>query len=428
MPPSIRSLAVSACLVALAGCDLGRGGVTPPVTGASPGVTGALGAVSGVAKYEAVDTPHSGITVRLTAPGFQAETTTDEKGRYAFQNLNPGAYELRFERSRYYPATQSIGVDTATASVPTTTLSNHRLLYASADLYDLPHMASLTSLTLAPGGNGLAFVERGVLKTLPFEGGTPTVVRDLQPPAGTVVDSFDWTSAGLIYSRVEGGATASLYLTAGSDPTGPLQVATSSARLLLCPVLSPDGAEFAYLTHVAEPWTLENADGSTAATGDFRLAVVKQAKSAATGTRVGLYPINGQWNFGFGPLQWTTAGILFHKPMFCDIYRNNPSDGPVGDGIFLLSPGDGALTKLYYYSDYEHCLSADGRLVYFHEGRRVYGRRVDDPLPYNQGQFILGYDRTGMVGNMIPGPGGDRLYYVSARGLEEMTLLPQANE
>lgn len=425
-----RSFTLLAILVALSGCELGPG-TTPPVTGtpAPTGTGGATsGALSGSAKYEAVDSPHGGITVRLSAPGFQAETTTDDLGRYAFSNLPPATYALDFERAYYHPASRSIAVDGATASVPAVTLSNHRLLYASSGLYDIRHFASLTSLILAPGGNGLAFVEAGVLKTLKLEGGQPSVVRDLQPPAGSVVDSFDWTAAGLVYSLVEGGATSSLQLTAGADPAGPIQVATSSSRLLICPVLSPDGSEVAYLGHVAEPWRLDNADGSLAFTGDYRLALLKQGRSAAAATRLGDYSINGQWNYGFGPLQWTVAGLLFHKPMFCDIYRNDPADGPIGDGIFLADPTDGSLKKLYYYSNYEHSLSADGQILYFHEGRRVYARRVDDPRPYNQGHAIVGYDRTGMVGNMVAGPGGDRLYYVSARGIEEMTLLPPANE
>lgn len=423
MRQTIRSAALLTLLLALWGCDPGHG-VTPTVTGASL----ASGAVSGVAKYEAVDSPHAGITVRLTGPGLQAETTTDDRGRYAFGNLATGSYELHFERSRYYPATQSVSVESSTASVPAVTLSNHRLLYASTDLYDTQHFTSLTSLTLAPDGAALAFVERGVLKTLPLEGGSPTVVRDLQPPSGTVVDSFDWTRAGLCYSQVEAGSTSRLYLTAGADPTGPLQVATRSERLLICPVFSPDGTEIAYLTHLAEPWTLTNGDGSVGATGSSRLAVMKQGRASMTASRIADFPINASWNYGFAPLAWTPAGLLCHKPMFCDIYRvNNPADNALGDGIYLLSPA-GALKKLYYYSDYEHCLSVDSQVLYFHEGRRLYARRVDDPHPYNQGQSIVGHDRTGMVGNMVAGPGNARLYYVSARGVEELTLLSPANE
>lgn len=426
MRRSTLSSSILALLVALAGCDLGGTGVKPPVTGHSPVPVSGEGTLSGIVKFEAVDAPHGGIVVRLSAPGVAAETTTDDTGKYQFTGLASGSYELSFERSRYFTATRSVTLE-ATASVPTVTLSNHRLLYASSTLYDALNVSSLTSLVLAPGGERLAFVEGGVLKTLPLAGGAATVVRDLQPPAGTVVDSFDWTNAGLVYARVEGGATSSLLVTAGADPLGPLEVATTSANLLIAPALSPAGTELAYLAHLKEPWSLDHGDGSPT-TGQFRLAIVKQTRGQATATRVGTYNINAQWNFGFGPLAWTSAGLLFHKPMFCDIYRNDPADGPVGDGIFLISPADGALTKLYYYSNYEHTLSPDGRILYFHEGRKVLGRRVDDARPYNQGQYVVGYDRTGMVGNMVTSPQGDRLYYVSARGIEEMTLLKAANE
>lgn len=416
-----------ALTVALSGCDLAGSGLKPPITGTSPAPSAPGGGVSGVAKYEAVDSPHRGITVRLTAPGFQAETLTDDAGKYHFSGLTAGTYDLLFERSRYFAATRSVAIEASTASVPTVTLSNHRLIYASSTLYDQPHVASLTSLVLAPGGDGLAFVEGGVLKTIPLTGGTPTVVRDLQPAPGTIVDSFDWTPAGLAYAQVQAGATSSLFVTTGADPRGPVQVATTSPSLMICPALGPDGTEVAYLAHVPEPWSVPNGDG-TSTTGDFHLAIVKQPRGSTTGTRVGRYPINGSWNFGFGPLAWTSAGLLFHKPMFCDIYRNEPTDGPIGDGIYLASPTTGALQKLYYYSNYEHTLSPDAKLLYFHEGRRVYARRVDDPRPYNQGHYIVGYDRTGMIGNLAVAPAGDRLYYVSPRGIEEMTPLAPANE
>lgn len=427
MRPSILGTGLFALVVALAGCDPTGPGVKPPVSGTSPAPSAHGGAVSGVAKYEAIEAPHAGITVRLTAPGFAAETTTDPSGKYRFTGLEAGTYELRYERQRYFPATRSVEVEDATASVPSLILSNHRLLYETSALYDQPHVASLTSLVLAPGGDRLAFVEGGVLKTLPLAGGAPAVVRDLQPAPGTIVDSFDWTAAGLAYAQVEAGATSSLFVTSGADPLGPLSVATTSARLMICPAFSPSGTEFAYMAHVAEPWSLPNGDG-TFTTGEFHLTLVKQARGSSEGTRVGRYAINGSWNYGFGPLSWTAAGLLFHKPMFCDIYQNAPTDNPAGDGIYLVSPSNGALKKLYYYSNYEHCLSPDDQILYFHEGRRVYGRRVDDPRAYNLGHYIVGYDRTGMIGNLVMGPAGDRLYYVSSRGIEEMTLLVPANE
>ncbi len=428
MPRSTLLPPILALLVALSGCDLSGSGVQVPSTGQTPtpGPAGD-GVLSGVVKYEAVDTPHSGITVRLVGPGGAAETTTDDAGKYRFSDLATGSYELSFERSRYFTATRSVSVESGGVTVPTVTLSNHRLLYASASLYDAPNINSLTSLVVAPGGDRLAFVEGGVLKTIPLTGGTATVVRDLQPAAGSVVDSFTWTAGGLAFAQIEAGATSSILVTSGQDPMGPFQTATSSPALMLCPALSPDGTQLAYLARVPELWTLPNGDGSSA-TGSFQLAVVKQERSTATATRVGIYPINVSWNYGFGPLEWTSSGLLFHKPMFCDIYRNDPAYGPVGDGIFLLSPTDGALKKLYYYSDYEHTLSPDGQILYFHEGRRVYARRVGDPRHYNQGHVVVGYDRSGRIGNMAMDPAGDRLYYVSPSGIEEMTVLSAPNE
>lgn len=410
---STRALAALFTGLALVGCDP-AGGVAPATTGRSPAPEAR--AISGVARYEGLDAPHGGITVRLVGPEGAAETTTDQGGGYGFEHLPAGRYALSFLHAAYVTATRSVTLEAASASVEPVLLSNHRPIYASATLYDPRAYASRTSLVLAPDGEHLAFVEEGVLKTVPLAGGAATPVRDLQPPTGSVVDSFDWTAHGLAYALVEAGASSSLWVTTGADPTGAVVAATRSADLRLCPSFGPDGTELAYLARVREPWTMADAHGA------YQLAVVKQARNADTATRLASFPINPSWDYGFGPLTWTPSGLLFHKPMFCDIYRNDPSFGPVGDGIFLLSTA-GALQKLYYYSNYEHCLSGDGQVLYLHEGRRIVARRVDEPGPYNQGQVPVGYDRTGMVGPMVMGKAGDRLYYVSGRGIEEMMLL-----
>lgn len=403
------ALALALALAIIAGCR-SPSGPTP-----EPGPTGS---VSGTARFEG-QIRHEGLTVRLASADLQRETRTDAKGRYAFEGAPYGAYSLEFEQPRYFSQRQAVSLASPSSSVATITLSNHRVIYPGTTLYDAERALPLTSLTLTPGGAGLAFVEAGTLKRIALDGSAPQTVRSFGLAAGERIDSFDWTGAGLAYAVAASGSGTprhDLWRTVGPDPAGPAQLATSSADVLIAPAFSPDGTAIAYLAQVQEPWT------STALglSGQAQLAIVKQD---ATGRETSLarFPIHPQWSFGFGPIQWGALGILFHKPMFCTLsYTYGQSDG---DGLFLLDPSSAALQKLWFYSEYDHAPSRNGEWVYFHSGRSVFKRRVDDSRPYNQGAVTIGYDASLQVGSLCPSPGGDRLYYVSGRGIEEMIPL-----
>lgn len=373
--------------------------------------------LAGVAKYEGLYS-HAGIHVQLSSRAFQAETETDATGQYGFTHLASGSYQVSFTKPGYYTQTQAVTLPIASSSVPAVTLTNHRLLYASSALYDPSRYQARTSLVLTPDRAHLAFVAGNALTRIALDGSNPSVVVTFSLASTESIDSFDWTNAGLVYAQT-GTGSASIWRTSAADPASPPQLATRSANPLLSPVFSPDGTSIAFLEHQLDP-----------ATSSFELAFYRQNLADQTIAPIGAFDISSAYDYGLGPLAWTPAGLLFHKPMYCAIYQNRHADGPVGDGIYLLSPDNvstpqgSRLTKLWFYSDYDHCLSSDAQVVYFHDGRRILARKVNDPSDYDQGAVPVGYDGTAYVASLVAGPSGDRLYYVSARGIEEMSLLP----
>lgn len=399
-------------IASLSGCRA-PGGTVEPSPPPAP-----AGSVTGTARFEG-QVQHAGLLVRLVSGDASRETHTDAKGRYAFEDVPYGDYALDFEQPRYFSQRQAVSLATPSASVQTIVLSNHRVIYPSATLYDAARTLPLTSLTLVPGGAGLAFVEAGILKRIPMAGGAAQPVRDFGLAPGDVVDSFDWTGAGLAFAVSASGSSApryDLWRTAGSDPAGAVQLATTSEAPLLAPAFSPDGNALAFLAQVPEPWSSTELGLS----GQSQLAIVKRDAQGSE-TSLARFLIHPQWSFGFGPIQWGTRGILFHKPMFCTL---SSTYGLLdGDGLFLIDPASAALKKLWFYSEYDHAPSRDGEWVYFHSGRSVFKRRIDDARPYNQGAVTVGYDASLQVGSLCPSPGDDRLYYVSGRGIEEMIPL-----
>ncbi|MNY12678.1 hypothetical protein D3C86_1457730 [compost metagenome] len=307
-----------------------------------------------------------------------------------------------------------MSLSSPSANVSTVTLSNHRVIYPSRTLYDAGEGLPLTSLTLTPDDNGLAFVEDGALKRIGLDGSGPRIVRDFGLAPGDRLDSFDWGPKGLAYAVASSGALPPRH--AIWRGAGPVQLATSSAVPLMAPAFSPDGTALAYLAQVQASWTAPELG----LTGENQLDIVKQDAEGRE-TSLARFPIHPQWSFGFGPLQWTPRGILFHKPMFCTLsYTYGQTDG---DGLFLLDPGSAQLRKLWFYSEYDHTLSPDQAWVYFRSGRSVLKRRLDDTSAYNIGAVSVGYDASLQVGSLCLSPGGDRLFYVSGRGIEEMIPL-----
>lgn len=415
----MRRAVLPLLMIVLVGCAP-HGALAPLAPNAStlagPGAASAL-SLAGVAKYEGLYS-HAGIHVQLSASAFQAETETDATGQYSFPHLASGSYQLSFTKPGYYPQAQVVTLPLAPSSVPGVTMTNHRLIYPNAALYDPSRYQARTSLVLTPDHAHLAFAEGNALKRIALDGSNPSVVVTFSLPATERIDSFDWTSAGLVYAQT-GTGSASIWRTSAADPTSPLLLATQSANPLLSPVFSPDGSAIAFLEHQVDP-----------ANNSFELAFYRQNLADQAIAPVGAFDISSSYDYGLGPLAWTPAGLLFHKPMYCAIYQNRHADGPVGDGIYLLSPDNlstpqgSRLTKLWFYSDYDHCLSTDAQVVYFHDGRRILARKVSDPSDYDQGAVPVGYDGSADVASLVAGPRGDRLYYVSARGVEEMTLLP----
>jgi hypothetical protein len=408
-----------AFMVAAAAAIVGCEGRTPILANSPPPIGAPTGGLEGTARYEGVYDDHGGIAVQLAGGSTTRQTQTDATGHFAFAGVPVGSYTLTFSRDRYASQSATVSVAIATASVPVVTLSNHALVYASPSLYDQTHAQSLTSLVLTPDRQHLAFVEGGVLKSIGLDGSQPTTVRDFHLRPGDAIDSFDWSTRGLAFAYVASGSSPTYSLNLASDPAGSATVATSSSDLLISPIYSPDGGAIAFLARTSEPWANLDASGSVVASGSQQLAVSRWDLSTGTWTRLAAYPINKAWNYGFGPISWTPSGILFHKPMFCNLQYVAVS----GDGLYLLNPATAGLAKLFYYSWYDHCLSTDGQTVYFHSGRTLYGRKVSDPGNYSQGAFPVGYDASTQMAGLVMGSSGDRVYYLSARGIEVMTLL-----
>ena len=64
----------------------------------------------GVITGTVIDTagaPMPGVAVQLVGPETR-KTTTDARGAFTFDLLRPGTYQLRFERSGFAAATQSV--------------------------------------------------------------------------------------------------------------------------------------------------------------------------------------------------------------------------------------------------------------------------------------------------------------------------------
>ncbi len=442
MPPFLKRLRVRVAVVrpalvgiALAGSALLAACSAPP---ASP--PSAAGSLSGRVRMEGVFTALSGITLRLRGPGGEFTATADARGYYAFREVPAGTYSLSAERDRYFPETHPAVTVAPGAESPVLTLRNHRELLPLSGIYDASRLEQaedpefggmvltrspfLTNLTFSPDGTRLGFIQDGTVTSVRLDGTDRRT--EVALPAGMQADWVDWGRRGFLLRSWTGSASASItLLTAPGTPSTRTQSAETKTLVPagddenFAPVFSPDEQQVAYVRYEANTRSPQlmrvAADGGTP---ELLIDLLDRLN------------LRGVWDGTFGlmfsPLEWRSEGLMFHAPMTCHLERNGFTLGK--DGIYVLREpdrpeGGDALHKAHFYSYYTHAFSHDGTRMLYAYGPQIRAKDLTDPVVTAPG-LTVGHHSDERIESLTPSPDGDRLFYLTPAGIEEMRLLP----
>lgn len=367
--------------------------------------------LQGTARLEVVGGAKD-VTVTLSGPSGEQSVVTDSEGTYRFTGLKPGVHTLTATYPRYFSQTATFSAEIAAGQGPNLVLANHQVLRAD------PTLLEHTNLVLSPDGKHLAYLQGASVMRLPTGGGTPEKLCDLPLEAGESVRWFDWSTKGLLYTRVKPGPSYELCAQApgAARPAALVQ----DTYPLTTPAWSPDGMRIAYLRD------------RTLATDSSGYGHVDLFVAQADGSAPQLLedmPINPIYK-GIEPLTWNQWGLLYHRAMTCNTVteRTDASGLPIpvdqaGDGIYYFQDTSQAPLKIYYYSYEGHCWSADGKAIYLGIGGSVRRRALDYPGNFREGTEVIGYTRQTDKRSFVLDPDGKTLYFIDPDGIERMNLL-----
>jgi len=416
---SVGLMAAGLAIALLAGCS------QPPVDVPAP-----LGSLSGRARLEGVYTGQGTITLRLSGPSGEHVTQTDVRGNYTFTDIPAGTYTLSASRERYFPLSLTEVRVAPEATLPLLTLKNHRPLITLDGLYDASRLKEaedpefggmvptqspfLTNLTLSPDGQRLAFIHGGSVKSVRLDGTDLRAERPL--PAGLQADWVDWGETGFLLRGRTGSASASVTLL---TPQGRQDLVPAGTDEIFAPVFSPDETQVAYVRYEAE--TRSPQLMRVASSGGAPVLMMDMLD------RLNLRGIwDGTFGLMFAPLEWRPEGLMFHAPMTCNLERNGFTLGK--DGIYVLRDPlapetPGGLHKAHFYSYYAHAFSNDGSRMIYAYGPEIRSKSLEDPVVTAPG-ISVGHHSDEVFDSLISSRDGERLFYLTRTGIEEMNLLP----
>lgn len=389
-----------------------------------------LGSLSGRARLEGVYTGQGTITLRLSGPGGEHVTQTDTRGNYAFGEIPAGTYTLSASRERYFPLSLPEVKVAPGATLPPLTLKNHRPLLTLDGLYDPSRLKEaedpefggmvptqspfLTNLTLSPDGQRLAFIHGGAIKSVTLDGTDLRAERPL--PAGLQADWVDWGEVGFLVRGRTGSASASVTLLTAH---GRQDLVPAGTDEIFAPVFSPDESQVAYVRYEAQ--TRSPQLMRVATSGGAPMLMMDMLD------RLNLRGIwDGTFGLMFAPLEWRPEGLMFHAPMTCHLERNGFTLGK--DGIYVLRDpmapeAPGGLHKAHFYSYYTHAFSHDGTRMIYGYGPEIRSKSLEDPVVTAPG-ISVGHHSDEVFDSLTPSREGERLFYLTRTGIEEMNLLP----
>lgn len=398
-----------------------------PVPAESPG---SLGSLSGKARLEGVYTDQSSIRLRLDGPRGSFVAGTDAKGNFAFREIPSGRYSLSATRDRYFPAFLSQVEVAPGATVPPLTLRNHRELLALRGHYDAGRLLEaedpefggtvpvqspfLTNLSLSPDGERLAFILDGAIRSVRLDGSESRIERAL--PAGLKADWLDWGQSGFLLRSWSGPdeASPSHAITLLAE-AGPRSLVAPGPDPLFAPVFSPDERQVAFIRY--EPQKKSPLLMRVPAAGGAGVLVLDLLD------RLNLRGIwDGSFGLMFAPLAWRPEGLMFHAPMTCQLERTGFTLGK--DGLYVLRDPERpeTLHKAHFYSYYAHAFSHDGTRMLYAYGPEIRSKSLEDPVVTAPG-VTVGHHTDEVLESLIPSPDGERLFYLTPSGIEEMRLL-----
>lgn len=403
------------------GCDLKpppQIASTPqPGTTAEPGLT-----VTGSARVEMlgreVVKDHGGIAIELSDGTRRFQATTDSKGVYGLSGIPAGRYTLQATREGHFPATASVSIGAESLQIDRITLSSHRVIVPDTTLAPGLYGAS-TNLVLSADDQTLFFLKDGAVKAVKTDGSGLSTEASLGVGSGERTNWFDRhpTTSSIVYAKAS-STGHSLHVVGGSSPLATAQDPLSS------PVWSPQGDRVAFMLEASGGFpATPSIEPFQDATDSIHVAIQSVAADGTGLQTHWRFSVSGGWNYGHPPIQWGSQGILFHKPMFCNLRHE------WGDGLYVLRDFQSAsrsvaLQRLTNWSYYEHAWSPGGGTL-FHVSGKVYRRPAGET--FLDQKLEVGLDRQGadnlptLIG-MIPSSDGKRLYYLSGRGIEEMLL------
>lgn len=389
-----------------------------------------LGSLSGRARLEGVYSAQAPITLRLAGHGGTFVTQTDARGNFAFADVPAGSYALSATRERYFPATLPAVAVAPGATLAPLTLRNHRALVALDGHYDASRLREaedpefggtvptqspfLTNLTLSPDGQRLGFIRKGAVWSVRLDGSELREERAL--PEGTQADWVDWGNRGFLIRAWSEGASASVTLL---SPQGVQALVPSGEDEVFAPVFSPDEADVAYIRY--EPKSKSPQLMRVSAVGGTPGLLMDLLD------RLNLRDAwTGSFGLMFAPLEWRPEGVMFHAPMTCHLERGGFTLGK--DGLYVLRDVDaptaaGALHKAHFYSYYTHAFSHDGKRMLYGYGPEIRSKDLSDPAVTAPG-ISVGHHGDEVFESLTPAPDGERLFYLTPTGIEEMNLLP----
>ncbi len=389
------------------------------------------GSLSGRARLEGVYTEQGIITLTLSGEKGTFVTRTDARGNYAFADVPAGRYTLTATRERYFPLTLSEVDVRPGATLKPLTLRNHRELVALEGHYDpsrrevaedpefggtVPTRSPfLTNLTLSPDGSRLGFIQGGAVKSVRLDGTDARTERAL--PAGMHADWLDWGQRGFLLRTWTGTASASITLlgSAGAETLVPAGQDENFA-----PVFAPDETQIAYVRYEPQSKSPQL----------MRLGIGGKETPVLLIDLLDRLNLRGIWDGTYGlmfsPIDWRPEGLMFHAPMTCRLERTGFTLGK--DGIYVLRDPDApessqALHKAHFYSYYTHAFSHDGTRMLYGYGPEIRSKSLADSVVTAPGAPV-GYHSDEQYESLTPSRDGDRLFYLTPTGIEEMQLLP----
>ncbi|GEM_PF-2372291 len=392
------------------------------------------GALTGRARMEGVFTDHSSIRLRLQGLGQKHETRTDGKGNFAFRDIPPGSYALTVERDRYFPVTLPSVTVAAGSTVAPVTLRNHRELVALSGVYDaaqgeeaeepefggmIPTRSPfLTNLALSPDGKRLGFIQAGEVRSVRLDGTELRTEKAL--PAGTRADWVDWGERGFLTRswHASGSAASASGSVTLLTPGGARTLVPAGNDAVFAPVFSPDEQQVAYVRYV--PSSKSPQLMRISANGGSPVTLIDLLD------RLNLRGIwDGTYGLMFAPLEWRPEGLMFHAPMTCNLERAGFTSGK--DGIYTLRDVNApqapdALHKAHFYSYYAHAFSHDGKRMLYAYGPQIRSKDLEDLVVTAPGSNV-GNHSDEVLESLTPSPDGERLFYLTPTGIEEMNLL-----